>query len=164
MSPKQQETAKNPAIVTTPSEREIQTEREFGAPRERVFAAFTDPEQIAQWWGRHESTTVVDKMDARSGGDWRFVERNPDGSENAFRGTYREVSAPERIVYTFEWEGMPGYVCLDTVVFEELGERTKIVNTTVFLAQEERDGMLEAGMEKGLNESYEMLDELLARG
>lgn len=164
MTADREETAANPATVTAPSEREIRTEREFAAPRERVFSAFTDPEQIGQWWGRRESTTVVDKLDARDGGDWRFVERNADGSENAFRGTFREVSAPERLVYTFEWEGMPGYVCLDTVVFEDLGERTRIVNTTVFLATEERDGMLEGGMEIGLNESYEKLDELLARG
>jgi uncharacterized protein YndB with AHSA1/START domain len=163
MSDDQPKTFANPARVTTSGEREVTIEREFAAPRERVFAAFVDAEQIVQWWGRRESTTIVDKMEARDGGDWRFVERNPDGSENAFRGSYREVNEPERIVYTFEWEGMPGYVCLEQVDFEAHGERTRIVTKTTFFAQGERDGMLESGMEIGLNESYEMLDELLTR-
>jgi len=162
MSDDRQQAFANPARVTTTGEREVTIEREFAAPRERVFAAFVDPEQIAQWWGRRESTTIVDKMEARDGGEWRFVERNPDRSENAFRGSYREVKAPERIAYTFEWEGMPGYVCLEEVDFEVVGDRTRIVTTTTFFARDERDSMLESGMEIGLNESYEMLDELLA--
>ena len=163
MNDDQRQAFANPARITTTGEREVTTEREFAAPRERVFAAFVDPEQIAQWWGRRGSTTIVDKMEARDGGEWRYIERNPDGSENAFRGAYREVKAPERIVYTFEWEGMPGYVCLEQVDLEAIGEeRTRIVTTTTFFAREERDGMLESGMEIGLNESYEKLDELLA--
>lgn len=157
-------TTANRAIVTTPADREILIEREFDAPRERVFAAFTDPGLIPEWWGRQSTTTIVDRMEARDGGDWRFIERNPDGSETAFRGTYREVTPPERIVYTFEWEGMPGYVCVDTVEFEDLGGRTKVTTTAIFHTPEERDGMLDSGMEKGLNESFEQLDELLARG
>ena len=163
MTPDQQEHRANRAIVTTPTDREVLIEREFDAPRERVFAAFTDPELIPQWWGLRSTTTIVDRMDARTGGDWRFIERNSDGSEVAFRGAYREVAPPERIAYTFEWDGMPGYVCLETVEFEDLGERTKVINTTTFYATEERDGMLDSGMEKGLNESYEQLDELLAK-
>jgi uncharacterized protein YndB with AHSA1/START domain len=89
---------------------------------------------------------------------------NEDGSETGFRGTYREVEPPERIVYTFEWEGMPGHVVVDSVVFEDLGDRTKVTNTSLFHTTEERDGMLESGMERGLNESYGQLDELLAKG
>jgi len=150
------------AKVTTPAEREIRAEREFDAPRERVFAAFTDPDAISEWWGLKESATIVDRMDARTGGDWRFIERNADGSETAFRGTYREVTPPERIVWTFEWEGMPGYVSVDTVEFEDLGDRTRVIARTIFHTPEERDTMLEQGMEKGMNESYEQLDDLLA--
>jgi uncharacterized protein YndB with AHSA1/START domain len=159
-----QETVSRPADVTTPSEREIRTERVFDAPRERVFAAFTDPDLIPQWWGLRSTTTRVDEMEVRAGGAWRFVEANPDGSETGFRGTYREVTPPERLVYTFEWEGMPGYVSVDALTFEDLGGRTKLISTTLFHTPEERDGMLDAGMEKGLNESYEQLDELLASG
>jgi len=151
------------ATVTTPAEREIHIERIFDAPRERVFAAHTDPELIVQWWGRREDETTVDEMDATTGGKWRFVSRGPDG-EHAFRGVYREVTPPERIVQTFEWEGMPGHVSIDDATFEDLGDgRTKIVSVTTFHTAEERDGMLSAGMEKGLNEGYAQLDELLAR-
>ncbi len=137
-------------------------ERVFDAPRDRVFAAFTDPKLIPEWWGPRETTTIVDRMDVRSGGSWRFVVRNSDGSETAFRGTYREVAPPERIVQTFEWEGMPGHVSVETATFEDLGERTKVTTTSLFHTTEERDGMLESGMERGLNETYSRLDELLA--
>jgi uncharacterized protein YndB with AHSA1/START domain len=102
-------------------------------------------------------------MDVRPGGSWRFVIHNSDGSETAFRGTYREVVAPERIVQTFEWEGMPGHVSVDTATFEDLGDRTKVTTTSIFHTTEERDGMLGSGMERGMNETYARLDELLAR-
>ena len=151
------------AEITTPSEREIHVERVFDAPREQVFKAYTDPELIPQWWGPHETTTIVDVMDVRDGGSWRFVGREADGTENAFRGTYREVKPPERLVQTFEWEGMPGHVAVETAEFEDLGDgRTKVVTTSLFHTPEERDGMLESGMESGMNESYARLDELLA--
>jgi uncharacterized protein YndB with AHSA1/START domain len=104
------ETAANPLTVTKRADREIFTERVFDVPRERVFAAFTDPDLIPQWWGPRDTTTVVDKMDVRPGGDWRFVVRDSNGEESGFRGTYREITPPERIVQTFEWEGMPGHV------------------------------------------------------
>jgi uncharacterized protein YndB with AHSA1/START domain len=149
--------------VTTPAEREIRIEREFDAPRDRVFAVYTDPELIPEWWGPRGTTTIVDKMDVRSGGDWRFIMRDSDGSESGFRGTYREVSPPDRIVQTFEWEGMPGYVSVETATFEAVGDRTRVITTSVFHTVEERDGMLQSGMESGLNETYARLDELLAR-
>jgi uncharacterized protein YndB with AHSA1/START domain len=151
------------AILTTPTEREIHVERIFDAPRDRVFAAFTDPELIPEWWGPRDTTTVVDRMDVRRGGDWRFVMRGEDGSESGFRGTYREVNPPERIVQTFEWEGMPGHVSVEVATFEDLGDRTKLTTTSLFHTTEERDGMLASGMEGGLNESFARLDELLAR-
>ena len=102
-------------------------------------------------------------MEVKSGGDWRFVIRNQDGSETGFRGRFREITPPERVVWTFEWDGMPGYVSVDTAVFEDLGDRTKLTSTTIFHTPEERDGMLESGMEKGMNESHQRLDELLAK-
>ena len=151
------------ATVTTPTDREIRIERVFDAPRDRVFAAFTDPKLIPEWWGPRDSTTVVEQMDVRPGGSWRFVIRHSDGRENAFRGTYREVAPPERIVQTFEWEGMPGHVAVETAILEDLGDRTKLTTTSLFHETEERDGALGSGMERGTNETYARLDELLAR-
>jgi uncharacterized protein YndB with AHSA1/START domain len=150
------------AAITTPTDREIQIERVFDAPRDRVFAVFTDPALIPDWWGPRETTTTVDRMDVRPGGGWRFEMRSCDGTETAFRGTYREVTPPERIVQTFEWEGMPGHVSVETVTFEDLGERTKVTTTSIFHTPDERDGMLASGMERGLNETYARLDEVLA--
>jgi uncharacterized protein YndB with AHSA1/START domain len=157
-----QQTAR--AIVTTPTDREIRIERIFDAPRERVFALWTDPGLIPEWWGPRGTTTVVDQADVRPGGAWRFLIRNDsDGRENAFRGTYREIVAPERVVLTFEWEGLPGHVSVETAVFEELGERTKVIATSLFDTTEDRDGMLGSGMESGMNDTYARFDELLAR-
>jgi uncharacterized protein YndB with AHSA1/START domain len=149
------------ATVTTPTDREIRIERVFDAPRERVWQAFTDPELLAQWWGRGNKM-VIERMEVERGGHWRFVEHGPDGV-HGFEGRYREVTPPERLVQTFEWDGMPGYVAVDTAVFEDLGDgRTKLVTTSLFHTTQERDGMLESGMETGLNESYAALDNLLA--
>ena len=152
------------ATVTTPADREIRIERVFDAPRDRVFAVYTDPELIPEWWGPHGTTAIVEKMDVRTGGDWRFLVRNSDGSETGFRGTYREITPPERIVQTFEWDGMPGHISVETATFEDLGDRTKVTTTSLFHTPEERDGMLASGMEGGLQETYERLDEVLARG
>jgi uncharacterized protein YndB with AHSA1/START domain len=154
----------NQLRVESQGEREIVTERVFDAPRERVFQAFVDPELVPRWWGRRVDTTTVDKMDVRPGGDWRFVTDGPDGS-NAFRGTYRAIEPPERIEQTFEWEGMPGHIVIETATFENLGDgRTKVSTHSRFDTTEERDGMLNSGMEIGAGESYEKLDELLAQG
>jgi uncharacterized protein YndB with AHSA1/START domain len=150
------------STVTLPAEREIHVERIFDAARGRVFAAYTDPELIPLWWGPRSTTTIVEELDPKTGGIWRFVMRNEDGSETVFRGVFREVTAPERIVQTFEWDGMPGHVSVDTATFEDLGDRTRVVSTSIFHTPEERDGMLESGMERGMNETYARLDELLA--
>ena len=150
--------------VTTPSDREIRLEREFDAPRDRVFAVMTDPALISEWWGPRGTATEVDQMDVRPGGAWRYVVRDADGTETAFRGVYREIAAPERIVQTFEWEGLPGHISIDTAVLEDLGERTRLVTTSLFHTVEERDGMLSSGMEGGAGETYARLEELLARG
>lgn len=151
------------ATVSAKGDREIVSERVFNAARERVFQAFIDPELIPQWWGRRVDTTTVDKMDVREGGDWRFVTDSPDGS-HAFRGTYRVIQPPEKLEQTFEWEGMPGHVIVETATFEDLGGgQTKVSTRSLFHTTEERDGMLASGMEIGMNETYERLDELLAK-
>ena len=148
------------AVVTTPADREIRIERVFDASRERVWRAFTEAELVAQWWGRGHRLEI-ERLEVERGGHWRFVEHGPDGV-HGFEGRYREVTPPERLVHTFEWDGMPGYVVVETVTLEDLGDgRTRVVNTSLFHTSEERDGMLESGMEQGLNESYAALDRLL---
>ena len=153
----------NELHVAAEGEREIATERVINAPPERVFQAFTDPELIPQWWGRRQDTTTVDKLDVREGGEWRFVADGPDG-KTAFRGTYRVIDPPSKLEQTFEWEGMPGHVVVETATFEDLGDgRTKVSTRSRFDTTEERDGMLASGMEIGMGQSYEQLDELLAK-
>jgi uncharacterized protein YndB with AHSA1/START domain len=149
------------ATITTPAEREIRIERVFDAPRARVWQAYTDPDLIAQWWGRGNKLEI-ERMEVERGGHWRFVEHGPEGS-HGFEGRYREVTPMERVVQTFEWDGMPGHVAVETAEFTDLGDgRTKVTTTSLFHTPEERDGMLNSGMEVGLNESYTALDALLA--
>jgi uncharacterized protein YndB with AHSA1/START domain len=148
---------------TTPSDREIRMTRVFNAPRELVFQAHTDPQHVPNWWGQRHTTTIVDVMDVRPGGAWRFVQRDPEGNEYGFRGEYREVVPPERLVYTFEYEGMPGHILVETVTFEEHDGKTTVSSTSVFTSVEDRDGMLESGMESGAIESWDRLEELLGQ-
>lgn len=151
------------SIVTTPTDREIRVERVLNAPRDRVWRAFTDPAQLAQWWGRGHKL-VIERMEVERGGHWRYIEHAPDG-EHGFEGRYREVTPEERIVRTFEWDGMPGYVIIESLTFEDLGDgRTRLVGSSLFHTPEERDGMLSSGMETGMNESFAALDRLLAGG
>jgi uncharacterized protein YndB with AHSA1/START domain len=149
------------STITKPSDREIRVERVFAAPRDRVWRAFTEPELLAKWWGR-ENKLVIERSEVVRGGHWRYVEQLRDGV-HGFEGRYREVKAPERIVRTFEYDGMPGHVSVETAIFADAGEgRTKVVTTSLFHTTEERDGMLHSGMEQGLNESYTGLDRLLS--
>jgi uncharacterized protein YndB with AHSA1/START domain len=150
------------AEVTTPSDREIRSERIFNAPRERVWQALSDPALVAQWWGRGNKL-VIERMDMQRGGYWRFVEHSEQGV-HGFEGRYREVTPPERVVQTFSWDGMPGHVVVETMTLEDLGDgRTRLVTTSLFHTTEERDGMLHSGMEQGMNASYDALDRVLSR-
>ena len=147
--------------VRAVGDREIHTERIFNAPRARVWQAITDPSLIAQWWGRG-NTLVVERYEPQRGGHWRFVEHSPHGV-HGFEGRFREVTPPTRIVQTFEWDGMPGHVVVETAVLEDLGDgRTKLVLTSLFHTTEERDGMLRSGMAEGMNQSHLALDRVLA--
>jgi uncharacterized protein YndB with AHSA1/START domain len=148
--------------VTTPADREIHIERIFDAPRDLVWRAFTEPDLLAQWWGRGNKLDI-EAFELRPGGRWRYVEHGPEG-DAGFEGSFREVTPKDRIVQTFGWDGMPGHVIVDTAEFEDLGDgRTRVVTTSRFDTREERDGMLAFGMESGLSQSYEALDRLLAR-
>ncbi len=148
-----------PATISTSSEREIHIERVFNAPRERVWAAYTTPELLTQWWSGGGDAKIV-TWEFERGGHWRIVE-----GENGFEGRFREITPMDRLVQTFEWDGMPGHVAVDHATFVDLGDgRTKIDVLSQFHTPEERDGMLASGMEVGLNASYAALDDLLARG
>lgn len=154
------EATSNRLMVTLPSDREIMMTRIFNAPRDLVWKAHTDPEMIAQWWGRGNKL-VIERFEVERGGHWRFVEHSQEGVDG-FEGRFREVSPPERLVQTFEWDGMPGYVAVNSATFEDLGDgRTKVVTVALFHTTEERDGMVGSGMEEGLGESYAALDRLL---
>ena len=153
--------APGPSKITTPSDREVRVDRVFNAPRDRVWRACTDPGLVAQWWGRGNKL-VIERLEVRVGGHWRFVEHAPDGV-HGFEGRFREVTPPQRLVQTFEWDGMPGYVAVTTMTLEDLGDgRTRLVSTSLFHTTEERDGTLSSGMEQGLEQSYAALDRLLA--
>lgn len=148
------------ARLTTPSERTVHTEREFDAPREDVWRAFTDRDLFARWWGRGNPLDI-EKLEVTKGGHWRVVEHAPEGPQG-FEGRYREVTAPERLVQTFEWDGMPGYSSVTTTTFEDLGgSRTRLVTDSQFMTTEERDGMMGTGMEEGLEASYAALGRVL---
>ena len=149
-----------PLHVTTPAPREIRMERMFDAPRDLVWRAHTEPDLLAQWWGRGNNLEIV-RFEPERGGHWRFVEHAPSGAQG-FEGRFREVTPQERLVQTFEWDGMPGYVIVNTAEFEDRGDgRTRVVVTSLFHTTEERDGMLSSGMEGGLSQSYVALDRLL---
>lgn len=149
--------------VTTPSDTEIVMTREFDAPRELIFEAHSKCEHLDKWWGPRKYSLEECEMDFRPGGKYRFVHRGPDGvEEHGFLGEYREIVPPEKIVWTFEWEGMPGHISVDTLTLEDLGGgRTKLIAHSLFDSKEDRDGMLQSGMEEGAAETYDRLAELL---
>ena len=158
---------KNPTTFSVePGKQELFITREFDAPRELVFKAFTDPDLYVQWLGPHGFTTTLEMFEPVSGGRWRFVQRDPDGNEYGSHGVNHEVLAPERIICTFEFEELPetGHVVLETNRFEELpGGRTRVITQSVYQSIADRDGMVEAGMESGTTDSYERLDEILEK-
>lgn len=151
----------NRTILTTPAEREIRSERIFNATRERVWKAMTDPALIAQWFGRGNKL-VIERDEIVRGGHWRYVEHSDQGVFG-FEGRYREVVPMERVVRTFEWDGMPGHVIVETMTLEDMGDgRTRLVTISLFHTSWERDGMLGSGMEGGMNAAHAALDRALA--
>lgn len=147
--------------VATPSDLEIVMTREFDAPRDLVFEAHTSCEHMTRWWGPRKYEFASCEIDFRPGGKWRIVHRGPDGYEHTFRGEYREIVPPERIVWTFEYEGFPGSVSVETLTLEEHDGKTLLTATSVYDTVQERDGMLQSGMEEGAGETMERLDEYL---
>ena len=143
-------TTKETAMPTTeytiePGKQDIISTVVLDAPRDLVFKAYTDPKLFAQWWGPARYKNVIEKFDARTGGEWRVIQRGDDGGEHAFRGVNHSVEAPERICQTFE----------------SLGNKTRVTAQIVFQSVMDRDGMVASGMKSGAHESMERLAELL---
>ena len=154
----------NGNLFSKPCKQEIYGTYVFDAPREVVFKTFIDPKLIPDWWGPSYLTSQVEKMEVRPGGSWRIVQHDPDGKKYAFHGVYHEVVEPAKLVYTFEYEGMPGHILMETVTFEDWDGITKMTDQMVFQSSEDRDGMLSNGMEDGTAESMARLADLVNKG
>jgi uncharacterized protein YndB with AHSA1/START domain len=148
--------------VIEPGRQDLISTTILDAPRELVFKAYTDPKLFAQWWGPRRYTNEIDKFEARTGGEWRVVQRGKDGSERAWSCVHHDGVAPELICSTFEYEGFPGHFALRTSTFVAVGNKTRLVAHVVFQSVMDRDGMVASGMQDGANESMERLAELLA--
>lgn len=151
--------SRNTLIVTPIGDREILGTRRFNAPRELVFEAHTSCEHMARWWGPARFEVAECHIDFRPGGAWQIVQRGPDGEEHTFRGAYREIVPPERIVWTFEWMGMPGHIAVETITLEEEGGVTTLTVRSVAGTPEDRDGALASGMEAGWAETWDRLED-----
>jgi len=148
-------------IIAEPGIPQIIITREFDASRELLFRAHTEPDLLVQWLGPRQYTMHVDRFEARDGGVWRYTHRDADGTEYGFHGVFHGTPSLDGIVQTFEYEGAPGHVSLDTLRFEDADGRTRVRNISVFQSVDDRDAMVQSGMESGLNEGYERLDELI---
>ncbi|MBC7899687.1 MAG: SRPBCC family protein [Saprospiraceae bacterium] len=157
--------ANKTTVTAEPGKQELTITREFDAPRELVFKAHIDPDQYIQWVGPKDLEMSIQKLDARDEGSFEFTHKR-GGHSYRFFGVYHEVLAPERIIGTFEFDGLPerGHVIMGKTMFEELpGGRSRLVHQSVFFSVEDRDGMVQSGMERGVSEGYEKLDEVLAK-
>ncbi len=161
MTTKGETTMDKTEYVIEPGKHDITSTIVLDAPRELVFKAYTDPKLFAQWWGPRRYKNEIDTFDSRTGGSWRVIQVGDDGSRHAFRGVNHDVVAPERICATFEYEGVPGHVALQTATFESVDTKTKVVAHLVFESVMDRDGMVASGMQDGADESMDRLAELL---
>ena len=154
--------AKNKVTVTAePGKQELFIIREFDAPRELVYKAHIDPKLYVQWLGPHGYAMILEIFEPVSGGKYRYIHKDKEGNEYGFHGTFHDMSI-NNMVQTFEFEGYPGHVSLDCMTLEELpGNRTKATIHSVFQSVSDRDGMIQNGMEKGVMEGYERLDDIL---
>ncbi|OGO29831.1 MAG: ATPase [Chloroflexi bacterium RBG_16_54_18] len=150
-------------LTAEPGKHEIVITRLFDTSPERLFKVMTDPTLIPRWWGPRRLTTTVDRMDLRKGGLWRFINRDVEGTEFAFNGVYHHIAPPEQLVYTFEFEGLPGHILLETVTLTAMDGKTLLTDSSIFQSVQDRDGMLMSGMESGAAETMERLAELLQK-
>lgn len=150
-------------FTAPPGTQEIIMERTFDAPRQRIFKAYTDPSLVEQWWGTANMTTVIDKMDVRKGGQWRWLQRDAEGNEFAHNGVYHEITSPERIINTYEFEGLPGNVGLVILTLEEQDGKTMLTEKSIFPSVEARDATMQSGMTEGSIEIMDRLEELVTK-
>jgi uncharacterized protein YndB with AHSA1/START domain len=164
-NPTEQTATRETTIEADPNVPTIRIIRDFDAPPDRVFRAWVDPELIVKWLGPKSSDIRIDQWDARTGGSYRYASVQDGQEVAAFYGSFHEVRPSERLVQTFTWEGMPDGVSLETMTFEDLGDgRTRTIGLSVVDSFEGRDAIMASGMDVGVNEGYEKLDALLARG
>lgn len=149
-------------IVAEPGTQQIEITREFAAPAALVFRAFTEPELLTRWLGPRRMTMEIERFEARDGGTWRYIHRDQEGNEYGFHGVFHGTPSLDGIVQTFEFEGWPGHVSLESMTFEERDGKTLVRQNSVYQSVADRDGMVESGMETGLNEGFERLDDVLA--
>lgn len=151
-------------VVTTPNDLEIRTERIFDAPPELVFDCFADPELLKQWQSPNGYDTVIEEFDFRPGGKWRYLQTSPEGTEYVFFGEFLVIDRPDCLEQTFNFVMEPQPPpSIDRAEFRaEEGGRTRLVTLTTFEQKEHRDGMLQSGMEQGMDEGFVKLDALLA--
>jgi uncharacterized protein YndB with AHSA1/START domain len=149
-------------IIIEPGRQDIVFRHVFNAPREVVWKALTDPDLVPNWYGPRMYETIVDHMEVKPGGRWRFINRGSDGQEFGFHGVYHDVIAPERIVQTNEFEGVPGHVALETGTLTEKDRKTTFESIALFPSVEDRDMNVANGMEWGARETYQRLEEVIA--
>lgn len=149
------------AVVTLPSDREIMITRTFNAPADLVFEAMTTPEHVAKWYGPRSDELVECEIDLRVGGSWRYRLRNPEGVEYGFYGAYKELDAPHRWVSTEAFDGFPEAEAISTVTLVENKAKTTLTTVVLHENQQFRDGHLNSGMEAGMQETFDRLEELL---
>lgn len=150
-------------IIVEPGKQEIVITRLFDVPREKLFRAMNDPKLIPDWWGPYYLTTTVERYEAKPGGSWRFIQQGESGDQHAFHGVFHDVEAPARMVMTFEYEGEPGHVAMQTITLEDVDGKTLLREHSVFQSVADRDGMVQSGMEVGVNDSMERLEKILAK-
>lgn len=150
-------------LIAEPGKQEFSYTRTFDAPRSLVFQIYTDPDLLPNWWGPRNLTTRVDKMDVRPGGQWRFIQRDQEGHEYGFHGVYHSIEPDKEIVSTFEYEGVPGHVSMETVKFVEADGKTTIIGQSVFQSVADRDGMVNTGAESGMIDLMDRLEETLEK-
>ena len=150
-------------ITSKLGEPDLIVSRVFDAPRELVFKTYVDPNLLPQWWGPRNLITIVDKMELRPGGTWRFINREPDGKKYTFSGVYLEILPFERYSFTFNFEGRSGRESTETVTFEDQGGKTKVTDRYNFKSVEDRDEMIKFGLETGAAESMDRFGNLLEK-
>jgi uncharacterized protein YndB with AHSA1/START domain len=148
------------ATVTLPRENQILVTREFDAPRHLVYRAWTEPELVRRWWAGRRGEVTSAEIDLRVGGGWRYVMVAHDGGEVAFHGEFREIVPEERIVSTEIWEGAPDSEAVNLVTFTDAGDRTTLAILTQVESQEVRDAIIASGMEIGMQEGMDLLEQV----